>query len=72
MACVNPDVTLSDSAKVILVNLKEPKTSEELAQITSIPLYKIRSAIRDLVSANLVSQIEDKYIISPEGLKKIS
>ncbi|RCK71617.1 MAG: hypothetical protein IGBAC_1588 [Ignavibacteriae bacterium] len=72
MACVNPDGTLSESAKAILLVLKEAKTPEEISRIIDQPLFKVRSALRDLTTANMVQEIQGKFQITEEGLKVIS
>ncbi len=69
MACVNPDGTLTESAIKILESLSVPKSPEEIANFTDVPLFKIRSALRDLINAGFVNQVNDKYKLTDEGLK---
>ena len=56
MACVNPDGTLSASGKALLQAVSRPATAEEVARTTGLPLFRVRSGLRELVSADLVSQ----------------
>lgn len=72
MACVNPDGTLTESAKNILSAVKEPKTPQEISELVGEPLYKVRAALRDLSSVFYVEEINNKFRITAEGLKKIS
>lgn len=69
MACVNPDGTLTESALKILDSLKNPKSPEAIADITGLPLFRIRSALRDLIAAGFVSQDNDIYNLTTEGQK---
>ena len=71
MACVNPDGTLSTSAKELLKILNNPITAEEISQKLNRPMFKVRSSLREMLEAKLVSLAEDKYVITEEGNKKI-
>ena len=71
MACVNPDGTLSTSAKELLKILNNPITAEEISQKLNRPMFKVRSSIREMLEAELISLVEDKYVITEEGKKKI-
>ncbi|MCL5996247.1 MAG: hypothetical protein M1546_09335 [Chloroflexi bacterium] len=55
MACVNPDGTLAPSALTILATLnKGASTAADLARQMGLPVYRIRSSMRELVEAKLV------------------
>jgi predicted transcriptional regulator len=69
MACVNPDGTLSPTAKALLKSLETPLGVEEIAARLGSPLFKVRSSLRELVEAGLVEAREDNYIVSEEGKK---
>mgnify|MGYP001027718668 CR=1 FL=1 len=71
MACVNPDGTLSTSAKELLKILDNPLTPEEISQKLNRPMFKVRSSLREMLEAELISLEEDKYVITEEGTKKI-
>jgi len=71
MACVNPDGTLSSSAKELLKVLNNPITAEEISQKLSRPMFKVRSSLREMLEAKFISSVEDKYVITEEGNKKI-
>jgi predicted transcriptional regulator len=54
----------------MLVALKEePCSAEEVAQSTGLPLFRVRSGLRELAQAGLTSAKGDKYELSPEGKK---
>ena len=48
MACVNPDGTLSTSAKELLKILNSPMTAEEISQKLNGPMFKVRSSLREM------------------------
>lgn len=56
MACVNPDGTLSESARKLLEILAEPHTVEGIAAKSGQPLFKIRSSLREMMAAGYVMQ----------------
>ena len=67
MACINPDGTLSPSAKTVVSTLQKPSTLQELAQATNLPLYRLRSSLRELVDANLVAEENGVYKLTEAG-----
>jgi len=71
MACINPDGTISDSAKGMLKILQTPMTAEQVAQQTGHPLFRVRSSLRELVDGGLVKLEADRYSITEEGKEKI-
>ncbi len=72
MACINPDGTLTPSAKVILSAVQKPSTPEDVQQATELPLFRIRSSFRELLAAGLIEEQEGKYVITEEGRQKIT
>ena len=71
MACVNPDGTLTSSAKELLKILNIPLTPEEISQKLNRPMFRVRISLREMLEAELISLEEDKYIITEEGTKRI-
>lgn len=67
MACVNPDGTLTGSAQAILEALRTAGTAEQIAPITGLPLFRVRSALRELVAAGLVVNQEGLYRLAGTG-----
>jgi predicted transcriptional regulator len=71
MGCVNPDGTLSSQAESILKALVSPKDLEEVARETGLPLYRVRSAVRELTGADLVEETGGSYRATSVGLELI-
>jgi predicted transcriptional regulator len=71
MACVNPDGTITESARALLGIIENPKTPEEISKQLGQPLFKIRSSLREMVSADLVKEEGGRYKISEKGKEKI-
>ena len=72
MGCVNPDGTLSSQAESILKALVSPKDLEEVARETGLPLYRVRSAVRELAGADLVEQTDGSFRATSIGLELIA
>jgi len=68
MACITPDGKPTESGKKILHALKLGLGSpEEIAKETGLPLFRVRSGLRELTQAGLANQKNDKYQISDKG-----
>ena len=71
MACINPDGTLTPSAKAMLSAVSSPAPLEEVAKSTGLPLFRIRSSTREMLEAGLVEEKEGKYAVTKLGREKI-
>ncbi len=71
MACVNPDGTISESAKKLLTIIHNPLAPEEISKQVAQPLFKVRSSLREMKTAELVKEENGKYKITELGSKKI-
>jgi predicted transcriptional regulator len=71
MACVNPDGTISETAKSILRAVQNPMTVQEAAAESKQPLFVVRSALRELNGAGLVEETDGKYVITTEGQESL-
>ncbi|MBD3265060.1 hypothetical protein GF373_00190 [bacterium] len=71
MACVNPDGSLSETAKGILKSLETPRAAQDIAAETKQPLFVVRSALREMKGAGLVEENGDQFTISAEGREAI-
>jgi predicted transcriptional regulator len=68
MACISPDGKPTASGLKILRAIKEGKGApEEIAQSTAIPLFRVRSGLREMAEAGLTSAKGDSYELSPSG-----
>lgn len=71
MGCVNPDGTLSTQAQSILKALVNPSELSEVARETGLPLYRVRSAARELTESNLVQETGGRFRATSTGLELI-
>ena len=72
MACISPDGKPTASGGKMLTALKEgPCSAEEVAQSSGLPLFRVRSGLRELAQSGLASQDGDKYKLSPQGSKLV-
>ena len=72
MACVNTDGTLTQSARSVLSAAHEPTLPDEIAAQTGLPLYRIRSSLRELREAGLIeAQLDGKYRLTTAGIERI-
>jgi predicted transcriptional regulator len=72
MACINVDGTLTTSARRILEATREESTTAEIAEKVHIPLFRIRSSMRELVDAGFVTERQGKYQLSSMGADKLA
>jgi len=71
MACVNPDGTITASATAILTALRSATTAEQVASLTGLPLFRVRSALRELLGAGLVVMEDGAYRLTEAGRARI-
>ena len=70
MACINPDGTLSPTAKKLLRSIHEPLSLVEISQRIMVPVFLLRSNIRELIGAGLVKEAGEAYQATEKGLEK--
>jgi len=61
MACINPDGTLTPVAQAVITALKSSCTTLDIAQAANLPIYRVRSTIRELIEAGLVLEADGKF-----------
>jgi DNA-binding IclR family transcriptional regulator len=72
MACISPDGKPTESGSKMLRALQAGlKSPEEIAKDTGLPLFRVRSGLRELTQAGLAKQGDDRYGLSEEGAKLI-
>ena len=71
MACVNTNGEITDSARQILVAMTRPASLEQVAEQTGFPLYRIRSAARELTQAGLAAEAQEGWQITESGHKTL-
>ena len=68
MACISPDGKPTESGSKMLRALQAGLGSpEEIARDTGLPLFRVRSGLRELTQAGLANQKEDRYEVSEKG-----
>jgi len=68
MACISPDGKPTESGAGMLRALKSGlKSPEEIAKDAGVPLFRVRSGLRELTQSGLVSQKDDRYVITDKG-----
>ncbi len=71
MPCVKPDGTLEPMAGAILRALRTPRTVEGVCDFLRLPLYRVRSTVRELVEAGLVTELEGQVALTPAGEARV-
>ena len=71
MPCVKPDGTLEPMAQAIIRTLRTPQTVEGVCDHLRLPLYRVRSTIRELVEAGLVAEKEGQYALTAAGEARV-
>jgi len=68
MACISPDGKPTESGMKLLRALQSgPKSPEDVAQETGRPMYAVRSGLRELAGAELVTEKGESYELTPKG-----
>lgn len=72
MACISPDGKPTESGSKMLRALQAGSGSPEgIARDTGLPLFMVRSGLRELTQAGLAKQRDDRYELSEKGAKLI-
>lgn len=67
MGCINADGTLMASATKLLRAMQSPISLEEVARQSELPLYRVRSSMRELLQAGLVEEKDGTYVVTTAG-----
>ncbi len=68
MACIGSDGKPTETGiKVLRAVNSGSKTPEEIAKNTGRAMFKVRSGLRQMVKAGLVSQNDESYAITGKG-----
>jgi hypothetical protein len=71
MVCLPSDDILGSTGVSVLLTLTTPTTLEDVAQITGLPLFRVRGTVRRLMEAGLTHQVEQMFEITPKGIGKL-
>jgi DNA-binding IclR family transcriptional regulator len=70
MPCVSPDGKPTESGMAMLAALNAGKSSpEDIAAETGRPLFRVRSGLRELLAAGLVSGGDEAFSLTEQGRK---
>jgi predicted transcriptional regulator len=73
MGCISPDGTPTETGKKMLLALKRGlRSPEDMAKQTGLPLFRVRSGLRDIVGAGLAEQKDNGYQLSPKGTQLVA
>ena len=73
MACISPDGKPTESGTKMLRALESGLGApEEIAKKAELPLFRVRSGLRELTEAGLADQKGDRYKLSPKGAELLS
>jgi len=73
MACISPDGKPTESGTKMLRALQSGLgTPEKISEGVELPLYRVRSSIRELILAGLAIEKDGSYELTEEGAKLIS
>ena len=68
MACISPGGKPTESGAKMLHALNSGLGSpEEIAKDAGLPLFRVRSGLRELTQAGLANQKDDRYEITEKG-----
>lgn len=69
MACISSDGRPTESGRKLLLALRENRTPEEIAGKTKLPLFRVRSGLRELVAAGFVREEQGNYTLTESGMR---
>jgi hypothetical protein len=71
LACVDANGKLTRSGELILLAMMEPADVETAAQESGLPLFKVRSAVRELSKADLLAEVEGGFKVTSKRIEKL-
>jgi len=67
MACINPDGSISTVARKVLTALDEGATLAEAARKATVPLFRVRASVRELIEAGLLQGQDGDWTVTDQG-----
>jgi len=71
MACINPDGSLTRPGRAILEAMRQPAPLDQVSSGSGVPLYRVRSVIRELLDAGLAHADGELYMVTEKGIEKL-
>ena len=75
MPCVNADGSLTVVAAQVLgalASVEAPGTVDAVARAVALPVYRVRSTLRELQLAGLVAEVDATRVLTPEGRARLA
>ena len=72
MPCKDSSGELTSIARKILNVMAGGASLSEVAEKTGLPLYRVRSAVRELAEAGLAEEKEQTYVLTEAGYTAIA
>ena len=68
MACISPDGKPTESGTKMLKALKSGGgTAEEIAKVSGLPVFRVRSGLRELTQAGLAAEKDGRHTLTDSG-----
>ena len=71
MACIDANGRLTRSGELILLAMMEPADVQFAAKESGLPLFKVRSAVRELSKAGLLEEVAGGTRVTAKGVEKL-
>ena len=71
MACIDDNGNITRSAELILLAMMEPNTIEYAVKESGLPVFKVRSGVRELTRAGLLKLVGEDFQITSKGIEKL-
>jgi len=71
MPCIDANGNLTRSAELILLSMIKPNSIEASAKENRMPIYRIRSAVRELGKAGLIEPVSKNFQTTEKGIEKL-
>jgi len=67
LACISPDGKPTESGKKLLAAVINPIIPEAVAARTNLPLFRVRSGLRELSEAGYIKVEQEQHVLTDAG-----
>lgn len=67
MPCIDSRGEIDENARKILAAVSQPATLDAVAEKSGLPLYRVRSGVRELAASGLAEMQGDACVITEAG-----
>lgn len=67
MVCISPDGKPTESGMKLLSAIRDHHVPEDISEETKLPLFRVRSGLRELSEAGYVKDEQGKYDLTDAG-----